>query len=239
MDELDASARPDEVGPSEAMPSSSASASSSGTESSEITQLLAQASGGNRVAFDALLPRVYDELRALAQARLRWERDGHTLNATALVHEAYFRLVGQERVEWKGRAHFFAIASQAMRRILINWAEARSAKKRGGAAPHVDLEAAAEVLNETQAEEILALHGALEELARFNPRGARVVEYRFFGGLTNAEIAEAMGVSEVTVRRAWRAARAWLRDELDPSVQLAWSVDRPNDRSGADSLRRK
>jgi RNA polymerase sigma factor (TIGR02999 family) len=212
-------------------------ADSDSSDSSDITALLSEASGGNRVAFDALLPRVYDELRALAQARLRWERDGHTLNATALVHEAYFKLVGQERVEWKGRAHFFAIASQAMRRILINWAEARSAKKRGGRVAHVDLEAAEAVLDETQAEELLALHAALEALGRFNPRGAQVVEYRFFGGLTNEEIAEAMGVSEVTVRRAWRASRAWLRNELDPSITLAWSATPPDDRPTADSLR--
>ncbi len=202
----------------------------------EVTALLAQASGGDRAAFDRLLPSVYNELRQLAGARLRFERHGHTLNATALVHEAYFRLVGQERVEWQGRAHFFAIASQAMRRILINYAEARNAQKRGGGAPHVDLDAA-EAMPEEQATELLALDEALKELERFNERGARVVEYRFFGGLTHDEIAEAMGLSEVTVRRAWRSARAWLRDTLDPSVTLSWSEGEPDDRSSPDSRR--
>lgn len=198
-----------------------------------VTALLAQASGGDREAFDRLLPAVYDELRQLAGARLRFERDGHTLNATALVHEAYFRLVGQERVEWKGRAHFFAIASQAMRRILINYAEARNAQKRGGGATHVSIDAAAETMDPTQATELLALDEALKELERFNERGARVVEYRFFGGLTHDEIAEAMGLSEVTVRRAWRSARAWLRDALDDEVTLDWAsrYDHPQDDS--------
>lgn len=202
-------------------------------EHKAVTALLAQASDGDREAFDRLLPAVYDELRQLAGARLRFERDGHTLNATALVHEAYFRLVGQERVEWKGRAHFFAIASQAMRRILINYAEARNAQKRGGGAVHVSLDAAAETMDPTQASELLALDQALKELERFNERGARVVEYRFFGGLTHDEIAEAMGLSEVTVRRAWRSARAWLRDALDDEVTLDWAIghDRPADDS--------
>ena len=206
---------------------------------SEVTTLLAQASGGDRVAFDALLPQVYDELRQLAGARLRFERVGHTLNATALVHEAYFKLVGQERVEWQGRAHFFAIASQAMRRILINYAEARNTKKRGGGAPHLPLDAAADTMDPVQATELLALDEALKELERFNERGARVVEYRFFGGLTHDEIAEAMGLSEATVRRAWRAARAWLRERLDPGVTLDWIAPPNADRSAEDSRREK
>jgi RNA polymerase sigma factor (TIGR02999 family) len=202
---------------------------------SDVTELLTQASGGDRNAWNELLPRVYDELRQVAGARLRFEGDGHTLNATALVHEAYVRLVGQSRTEWQGRAHFFAIASQAMRRILINHAEARSALKRGGGAPHVSLDAAVDVMGPDQAAELLALDEALTELQRFNARGASVIEFRFFGGLSNDEIAEVMGLSEATVRRAWRSARAWLRDALDPSVSLSWSD--PPDRSG-DELRR-
>ncbi|MGI9626275.1 MAG: ECF-type sigma factor [Longimicrobiales bacterium] len=190
---------------------------------SEVTQLLDQASEGNRAAFNQLLPHVYDELRQLAASRLRYERDSHTLNATALVHEAYVRLVGQERVKWQGRAHFFAIASQAMRRILMNYAEARNAQKRGGKAVHVGLDEAAVSMGDELATELLALNEALNNLERFNERGAKVVEYRFFGGLSNNEIAEAMGLSEVTVRRAWRAARAWLRDALAPSVTLSWA----------------
>lgn len=203
----------------------------------EVTALLAKASEGNRAAFDRLLPAVYDELRQLAGARLRLERAGHTLNATALVHEAYFRLIGQKKVEWQGRAHFFAIASQAMRRILINYAEARNAQKRGGGAQHVELDEAAQAMDATQAVELLALDEALKELARFNERGARVVEYRFFGGLTHDEIAEAMGLSEATVRRAWRSSRAWLRDYLDPAIELAGDAEGSTDRSPSDSRR--
>jgi len=190
---------------------------------SEVTELLAEASGGNRQAFNRLVPLVYDELHQLAASRLRFERDGHTLNATALVHEAYFRLVGQERVQWKGRAHFFALASQAMRRILMNYAQARNAQKRGGGVPSVELDAVSESIGSEVAAELLALDEALSNLERFNERGARVVEYRFFGGLTHDEIAEAMGLSEATVRRAWRSSRAWLRDALAPSVTLSWS----------------
>jgi len=199
--------------------------------STEITELLGQASGGNREAFDRLVPLVYDELREMAAARLRNERAGHTLNATALVHEAYVRLVRQDRVEWKGRAHFFALASQAMRRILMNYAEARNTGKRRGRAVHVDVDSVAGSIAERQATELLALDDALKDLEKFNERGARVVEYRFFGGLTNDEIAEAMGLSEATVRRSWRAARAWLRDALDPSVTLSW----PQHGSGQDA----
>jgi len=188
----------------------------------EVTRLLEEASGGNRAAFDQLFPQVYAELRRLAQSKLQWEREGHTLNATSLVHEAYFRLVGQTRVEWKGRGHFFAIAAQAMRRVLLNYAEARAAKKRGGGAEHVEIDTMSELLSEEQSEELLALNAALEELARFNERGARVVEYRFFGGLEHQEVADLMGLSEATVRRAWRSARAWLRQELGPEVSLSW-----------------
>jgi len=190
---------------------------------SDVTELLVEASHGNREAFDRLVPLVYDELRALAEGRLRAERVGHTLNATALVHEAYVRLAAQERIAWQGRAHFFALASQAMRRVLVNYAEARNAQKRGGKAVHVNLDAVAERLAEHQAHEIMALDHALDELEAFNHRGARVIEYRFFGGLTHDEIGEVMGLSEVTVRRAWRAARAWLRGALDPEVTLDWA----------------
>ncbi len=191
-------------------------------ESRDVTRLLEEASGGNRGAFDQLFPKVYDELRRLAQAKLRWERDGHTLNATSLVHEAYFRLVGQERVQWQGRGHFFAIASQAMRRILLSYAEARTAAKRGGGAVHVPLDTAEALLTEEQSTDLIELDLALTRLAQFDERGARVVEYRFFGGLEHAEVAEILGVSEVTVRRAWRTARAWLRQELGPDVAFTW-----------------
>ncbi len=188
--------------------------SSPAHSSPDVTALLVEASGGNRGALDRLVPLVYEELRRQAGARLRMERAGHTLNATALVHEAYVRLVGQDRVEWKGRAHFFAVASQAMRRILIDHANKRNAAKRRGNATHLDLDDG--LMSDTRGEELLALDDALDRLASFNERGARVVEYRYFGGLTHDEIGEAMGLSEATVRRSWRAARAWLRSELAP-----------------------
>lgn len=186
--------------------------------STDLTALLVEASGGNREAFDRLVPLVYEDLRRHAVARLRRERDGHTLNATALVHEAYARLVAQDRIEWQGRAHFFALASQAMRRILIDYANKRNAMKRRGDAPHVELDAVAHLMSESRADELIALHEALSDLERFNERGARVVEYRYFGGLTHDEIAEVLGLSEASVRRSWRAARAWLRWELRGSA---------------------
>ncbi len=193
------------------------------SESSPVTRLLHDASHGNREAFDRLLPMVYDELRRVAANQMSRERAGHTLSATALVHEAYVKLVGQDRVEWAGRSHFFAVASQAMRRVLVTYAESRRAKKRGGGAVHVPLDAVP-TLTAAQADDVLDLHEAMNRLAAFNPRGARVVECRFFGGMAHPEIAEVLGVSEPTVRRAWSAARAWLRRELgdgrDPAVTL-------------------
>lgn len=180
----------------------------------QLTQILIDASGGNVEALNRCFPLVYDELRRLAHSRLRAESDGHTLNTTALVHEAYMRLVDQTRVQWQGRAHFFAIASRAMRRILINHAEARRAAKRGGGAPHESLSEMTFTLDDPQLEELLALDQALIRLKEFNERGADVVEYRFFGGLTYEEIAEVMGMSAITVRRAWTVSRSWLHREL-------------------------
>lgn len=169
-------------------------------------------------ALNELFPLVYDELRRLARRRLRREREGHTLTPTALVHEAYLKLVGQTRVEWQNRAHFYAVASQAMRRILVNHAEARNAQKRGGSARHLSLDEVELAFTDDEVEELLVLDRALERLTEFNPRGADVVVYRFFGGLTHAEIAEVMDTSAVTVRRAWGAARSWLRRELRESL---------------------
>lgn len=179
-----------------------------------VTHLLAEASGGNVDALNRLVPLIYDELRAIAHAQLRRERAGHTLNTTALVHEAYVKLVDQDRVQWRDRTHFYGVAAQAMRRILINYAEARRAQKRGGDAEKVRLEESLVALDDRQVDEILALDQALVRLESFNPRGARVVEYRFFGGLEHQEVAEILGVSAVTVRRAWSAAKSWLRREL-------------------------
>lgn len=185
----------------------------------DLTALLRRASEGNREAFDALLPHVYDELKSVAHRRLAAERDGHTLDTTALVHETYFKLVEQDRVEWQSRAHFFAIAARAMRRVLIDYARKRNAERRGGEAEKVSLDEAPripapEAVGEDDALDLIALDDALDRLEDFNARGAEVVLYRFFGGLTHRETAEVLGVSEITVRRAWTAARAWLRREL-------------------------
>ena len=180
----------------------------------DITDLLAGLSGGNRDVVDAILPRVYDELQALAHGQLRRERRDHTLNTTALVHEAYLKLVKQDRVTWQNRAHFFAIASTAMRRILINYAHKRNAEKRGGGQVLATFEDGMGGGREANVEELLALDAALERLGALNERQSRVVEYRFFGGLTHEEIAEVLDVSVPTVGRDWRFARAWLSREL-------------------------
>ncbi|MEM7417971.1 MAG: ECF-type sigma factor [Gemmatimonadota bacterium] len=186
-----------------------------------IAELLARASQGNREAFDKLLPVVYEELQVLARSKLQAEREGLTLDTTGLVHEAYLKLVQQTDVTWQSRTHFFAIASQAMRRILIDYARRKAAKKRGERPVVVDLRALdrGEIAlggheAEADALAVVALDDALTRLAEFNPRGAQIIERWFFGGLTQAEIADVMGLSEKTVRRSWRVARAWLRREL-------------------------
>jgi RNA polymerase sigma factor (TIGR02999 family) len=181
-----------------------------------VTQYLRAMSEGDVEALDGLMPFVYDELRALAQNKLRFERADHTLSATALVHEAYERLVDQHRVNWQGRTHFFAIAAQAMRRILVNYAAKRKAAKRGGQAPHVPLDETF-VFTEERSDQLLALDEALTLMEAFNERGCRVVEYRFFGGLTHEEIADMMGLSVRTVERSWKMARQWLRMEMNES----------------------
>jgi RNA polymerase sigma factor (TIGR02999 family) len=185
-----------------------------------LTELLVEASGGNTDALNRLFPLVYDELRLLARSRLHGERPDHTLSPTALVHEAYIRLVDQTRVQWRNRGHFYAVASQAMRRILVNYAEMKKAGKRGGGAAHVSVADIPIALADDQVDDLLALDDALDRLAAFNARGADVVVYRFFGGLTNQEIAELLDTSEVTVRRAWSGAKAWLRRELRAAGML-------------------
>jgi RNA polymerase sigma factor (TIGR02999 family) len=179
----------------------------------EITELLGELAGGNRAVVDALMPRVYEELRRLAHRQLRGERASHTLQTTALVHEAYLKLVDQRRAAWQNRAHFFAIAALAMRRILINYAKRRMADKRGGGQVVATFEEEM-APRETRAAELLALDEALVRLEALNERQSRVVTYRFFGGLTQEEIAEVLDVSVATVRRDWRLARAWLSREL-------------------------
>ena len=180
--------------------------------SRDLTALLVDFDGGSS-AVDALLPHVYDELQVLAHRQLRGERPDHTLNTTALVHEAYIKLVRQDAVDWKNRAHFFGIAALAMRRILVNYAHKRKAEKRGGGAAVATL-VDGEVAHEARAEELVALDEALDRLAERSERQAKVVELWFFGGLTQEEIAEVLGTSVPTVRRDWQFARAWLSREL-------------------------
>lgn len=179
----------------------------------QITELLGQLQDGDRRVVDKLLPLVYNQMKLMAGKQLRHERPDHTLNATALVHEAYLKLVDQTRVQWQNRAHFLAIAAQAMRRILINYANARLAEKRGAGQAVVTFNE--ELFNhEAKAGDLVALDEALRRLKELNERQSKVVEYRFFGGLTQEEIAEVLEVSVPTVRRDWRLARAWLSREL-------------------------
>jgi RNA polymerase sigma-70 factor, ECF subfamily len=179
------------------------------TTSADVTELLLASAGGDVDARDRLIAVVYDELRGIARRQLRNERDGHTLQTTALVHEAYFKLVQLDRIRWQNRAHFFAIAATAIRRVLVDHALARGRKKRGGGWKAVSLDEAAS-LSDEQAEEMLALDDALAALAAEYPRQARVVECRYFGGLSIEETAAALDVSTSTVKRDWELARSWL-----------------------------
>jgi RNA polymerase sigma factor (TIGR02999 family) len=186
---------------------------------SSPTELLLSWSRGDRAALDDLVPLVYDELRAIARRRLHQERPGHTLDTTALVHEAYLKLIQLDRVQWQSRAHFLAIAAQAMRNILVSHARGRRRVKRGGGAPHTSLDAASDVeaaqaADVAEVEQILALDAALERLAALNPRHARVVECRFFGGMTIEETAVVLEVSPGTVKRDWMLLSRWLGREL-------------------------
>jgi len=174
-----------------------------------FTQLLVEYSKGNRSALDEMLPLVYQELRRLASYHLKRERKNHTLQATALVHEAYMRLVNQREVDWRNSAQFLGIASEIMRRILVNYARDREASKRGGKAQRVTLTIADES-DEGRVLDVIALDDALNKLATFDQRKSRVVELKFFGGLTTDEIAELLNISTATVKREWTLARAWL-----------------------------
>jgi RNA polymerase sigma-70 factor, ECF subfamily len=181
----------------------------------QVTQLLRRFQQGDRRALEEVYPLVYDELRVAARRALAREREGLTLQATELVHEAFFKLVGADGVAWQGRAHFIAIASRAIRQILVDHARRVQAEKRGGGVEHVTL-GDAESPFTVPAEEMLALDEALERLSRLEPRLRTVVEYRFFGGLSEREIAEVLGLSERTVQRDWIKARAWLHKEIYP-----------------------
>ena len=179
----------------------------------DVTQLLIQLTDGNRAVLDELLPLIYAELRSLAANYLRREQPGHTLQPTALVHEAYLRLVNQTQVRWQNRAHFFGVAAQMMRRILVDHARSRQAEKRGSDAARLSLDENIDVSVE-RAAELVALDEALEALARFDEQKSRIVELRFFGGLSVEETAEVLGVSAPTVKRQWRMAKAWLYGQV-------------------------
>ena len=183
------------------------------TNQHEITRLLADWSNGDRQALEKLTPLVYDELRRLAGRYLRQERAGHTLQSTALVHEAYMKLVGQNNVRWQNRAHFFGIAAQMIRRILVDYARARKADKRGAGAERLSLDEAI-ALPGGQDLDLVALDDALEGLAKIDARQSRLVELRFFAGLTIEETAEVMQTSHATVEREWKMAKAFMKREL-------------------------
>ena len=182
-------------------------------QSEGVTELLLAWGAGDRAAFDALLPVIYQELRRQAARALRRESPGHSLQATALVHEAYLRLVDQERVQWRNRAQFFGVAAQLIRRILVDHARARHAAKRGGGVREITL-GDADAAVEESAVDLLCLHEALARLAVLDPDLARLVELRYFAGLSIDETAAALDVSPATVKREWAVARAWLRREL-------------------------
>ena len=183
----------------------------------EISRLLRQWSDGEAGASERLFPLVYSELRAIAAAQMRSERAGHTLQPTALVHELFLRLDRGQPVPWNDRRHFFRLAAQAMWRLLVDFARGRLAERCGGDFVQVTLGSAEEAAEHQSPEAVLAVHFALERLTALDPRQAQVVELRAFSGMTMAEIADTLELSLSTVEREWRAARAWLRRELDPS----------------------
>jgi RNA polymerase sigma-70 factor (ECF subfamily) len=175
-----------------------------------LTSLLIEWQEGDPTALDRLTPLVYDELRRIAHRYVRRERNGHTLETTALVNEAYVRLAGSKNIAWENRSHFFAATAQVMRHVLIDHARKRLYAKRGGDIQHVPLDDAVSEMTVQRADELIVLNEALDELAKLDPRKARVVEMRYFAGLSLEETAEVLNVSLMTVRRDWRAAKAWL-----------------------------
>lgn len=179
----------------------------------KVTELLLELSGGNRAVVDELIPFLYRELKRIAVAQLKLERPNHTLQVTALVHEAYLKLVDQRQVHWQNRAHFFGVAAQVMRRILLDYAKGRARGKRGGDVQKTSLDEAL-IVSYDRAYELVEIDEALQRLEALDQRQAKVVEMRFFGGLSVEETAEALGVSEPTVKREWAMARAWLHREI-------------------------
>lgn len=189
-----------------------------GTSDSPVSQLLRRWSEGDQEALHQLTPLVYDELRRMARRYMSQQPAGHTLQTTALIHEAYLRLVGQQEKQWQNRAHFFGVAAQAMRHILVDYARARKMAKRGGNAHQVSLDEAL-VIRPEGSDDLVALNDALDTLAKLDHRQSQVVELRFFGGLTEEEISAVLRVSPRTVRSDWRLARSWLLRELDQEKQ--------------------
>ncbi len=187
------------------------------TDPTQITDWLTRLNAGDRRAVDLLLPVVYEDLRALAERELRNEYSDHTLQPTALVHETYVRMLGQQRVVWQNRAHFLGVAAQAMRRILVDHARAKHSIKRGGGQRRLSLDAELHY-DETHATDLIDLDDALTRLANLYPDKARVVELRFFGGLTTEDIAAVLNVTTRTIERHWHFARAWLFRDLSPSA---------------------
>jgi RNA polymerase sigma factor (TIGR02999 family) len=185
----------------------------------DVTRLLSNWSNGDQAALDQLLPLVYSELRRLASAYLRRERSNHTLQSTALVHEAFMRMVNQQDVQWKNRAHFFAIASQMIRRILVDYARSQHAEKRGSGAVKLALDEAMAVPQAPATDvDLLGLNDALDRLAAMDERQSRIVELRFFAGLSIEETAEVMSLSPASIKREWQTARAWLFREMTRSA---------------------
>lgn len=189
-------------------------------EGHEVTELLLAWRRGEESALDRLMPLVYHELRRLAHRYIRGEHSGHTLQTTALINEAYIKLIDSRRVEWQDRAHFLAVAAQLMRRVLVDLARARGSQKRGGDVNRVPLESAVK-LPHARGRDLVQLDDALNTLAAKYPRKAQVIEMRFFGGLSVPETAEALGVSEDTVLRDWRLARVWLFRALNETERNA------------------
>jgi RNA polymerase sigma-70 factor (ECF subfamily) len=184
-----------------------------GPDPKGVTQLLIDLGNGDEGALNQVLPHIYDELRRLAGYYMSRERPDHTLQPTALLHEAYLRLIDQRRVDWKNRAQFFGLAANMMRRVLVNHARDRAAGKRGGGAAKVTVSLAAGVFEQPDID-VIAVDEALEKLAELDPRKSRIVEFKFFSGLTTQEIAEVLGISTATVEREWTFARAWLYNAL-------------------------
>jgi RNA polymerase sigma factor (TIGR02999 family) len=185
------------------------------SEQGKITSLLSAWSAGDQSALDSLVPIVYDQLRRIASDCMHRERPGHLLQTTALVNEAYLRLMGRERVSCHTRAEFFAVAAQVMRRVLVDYARERKRKKRGRGVAALPLDDVA-ILSDDRAEELIAINSALDGLTAFDPRKGKVFELRYFGGMSVEEVSEVLSVSPVTVARDWKMAKVWLRREIAP-----------------------